>query len=75
MDYKKIIKTILLWENMSQSDLAKKLNKERQYISRILNDNSVSDINVVIDIFEALGYKLQVKKDDKIFSLEKFKKD
>lgn len=73
MDYKKIIKYILIDKEMQQTDVARYTGISRKTISRTLNDNSVTNVNTLIDMLNALGCELYVKDGKKEYKLDKVK--
>lgn len=60
MDFSKVIKKILIDEDMTISDLAKRLDVTQQNISAKLkkNDPRISEINKIADV---LGYDVEIK--------------
>lgn len=60
MDFSEVIKKILIDEDMTISDLAKRLDVTQQNISAKLkkNDPRISEINKIADV---LGYDVEIK--------------
>lgn len=75
MDYKKILKTILIYENLNQSELSEKIGYSRQKVSRLLNDDRVTDVNTLLDLLGGLDSELIIRYKDKDYKLNKLKKD
>ena len=73
MDYKKIIKMILIDKNMKQADIADKTGQDRRTVSRTLNDTSVTNVNTLIDMLDALGCELYIRDGKKEYKLDKVK--
>lgn len=65
MDFSKVIKKILIDEDMTISDLAKKLDVTQQNVSAKLkkNDPRISEINKIADI---LGYDVKIELIKKV---------
>lgn len=73
MDYKKIIKMLLIHEDMKQNDLVDNTGYNKQKISRLLNDDSITDVNTLIRLLNACNADLVVKYKDKEYKVDKVK--
>ncbi|WP_294365010.1 helix-turn-helix domain-containing protein [uncultured Clostridium sp.] len=66
MDINKIIKKLLIDEDMTQGELALKIETTQQNLSKKINNNSFY-VKDLVKIAEALGYELKIEfiKDKK----------
>lgn len=56
----KIIKECLKEQNMSQHELAEKLNEKPQYINQQLNRSSDMKVERFVDVLDKIGYQVEV---------------
>lgn len=71
MDYKKITKSLLIYEELNQTELSNKIGYSRQKVSRLLHDNRVTDVNTLIDLLNGLNSELIIKYKDKEYKVDK----
>ena len=74
MDYKKIIKHILIDKELQQKDIVKNSSMDKKTVSRLLNDKRVTNVNTLIDILDAINCTLYIKdNNDKEYKVDKVK--
>ena len=52
---------IMKEEGLSQAELARRMGKKKQYVSRILNETANITLDTLVEITIALGRKLSIK--------------